>query len=387
MVYFLVQMDAISSFFRSIFGSKEHSVLGIDIGSSAIKIVQIKRKGGKALLETYGEIALGPYAGFEIGQATNLPPEKLAVALRDLIKESNVTTPNAGVSIPIKASLVTVMEMPSVSQRELVNIVPIEARKYIPVPISEVQLDWSVIPEDEEFENDLPEDVKAASTPNSGEKKLRKLHLLVVAIHNDVLTNYSTILSTAEVQASFFEIEIFSAIRSVLDQDVRPVAVIDMGAASTKLYIIERGAVRTSHIINRGGQDITMDMSRSMSLRVDAAEKMKRNFGANGELNDGRIKEISDLVLDSIFAEVQSILLAYQRKHNKNIAKIILTGGGAALRGVAEKAFSSLQIETVYGAPFDKVQAPAFLEDVLRVTGREFAVAVGVALRKLQELQ
>ena len=379
-------MDSISSFFKGLFGPKEQSVLGVDVGSSSIKIVQIKRKGGKALLETYGEIALGPYAGFEIGQATNLPPEKIALALKDLIKEANVTTSSAGVAIPIKASLVTVMEMPAVSERELASVVPIEARKYIPVPISEVQLDWSVIPEDDEIENDLPEDVKAASSPATA-NKVRKIHLLVVAIHNDVLSNYSTILSQAELQTSFFEIEIFSAIRSVLDNEVRPVAVIDMGASSTKLYIIERGAVRTSHIINRGSQDITMDMSRSMSLRVDGAEKMKRNFGGNGEMNDGRIKEISDLVLDSIFAEAQSILLSYQRRHNKNVAKIILTGGGAALKGVAEKAFASLQIETVYGAPFDKVQAPAFLEDVLRVTGREFAVAVGIALRKLQELQ
>jgi len=379
-------MDSITSLFKGFFGPKEQSVLGIDVGSSSIKVVQIKRKGGKAILETYGEISLGPYAGFEIGQATNLPPEKLAVALKDLIKEANVTTRNAGVAIPIKASLVTVMEMPAVPERELASVVPLEARKYIPVPISEVQLDWSIIPEDDDSQADLPEDVKAVAMPD-GIPKVKKTHLLVVAIHNDVLAHYSTLLTAAEVETSFFEIEIFSAIRSVLDQDVRPIAVIDMGAASTKLYIIERGAVRTSHIINRGSQDITLDMSRSMSLRVDAAEKMKRNFGNNGATNDGRIKEISDLILDSIFSEAQSIILAYQRKHNKNVAKVILTGGGAALKGVAEKSFASLQIETVYGAPFDKVQAPAFLEDVLRVTGREFAVSVGIALRKLQESQ
>ena len=58
--------------------------MGIDVGASSIKIVQIKKKGSRAILQTYGEIALGPYAGIEIGRATKLPPEKIAEALKDV---------------------------------------------------------------------------------------------------------------------------------------------------------------------------------------------------------------------------------------------------------------------------------------------------------------
>jgi len=389
-------MDKIVEYLKNLFTSKDQSVVGIDIGSSSIKVVQLKKKGGKAVLETYGEIALGPYGGFDIGQATNLPPEKIAQALIDVMKEANVTTLNAGVAIPIKSSLITVMELPDVGDHQLANIIPIEARKYIPVPISEVKLDWTVIPNDSVEQSDLPEDVKKASQDTADananqagklDKPRAKVHALVVAIHNDTLTQFTTTLGTAGIATSFFEIEIFGAVRSTLDQDTRPVMVVDMGAASTKLYIIERGVVRNSHIINRGSQDITMGMSRSLGLRVDAAEKMKRNLGNNGADMDGKIQEIVNLVMDSIFAEANSVLLTYQRRYNKNVAKIILTGGGATLKGVAEKAFSYFQIETKYGTPFDKVQAPAFLEEVLRLTGREFAVAVGVALRKLQELE
>lgn len=378
-------MDQLITYIKDLFKPKEQSVLGVDIGSSSIKVVQLRKRRGKAVLETYGEISLGPYAGFEIGQATNLPPDKIAQALIDVMKESNVTTKNAGVAIPIKASLITVMELPSVDKKQLVDMIPLEARKYIPVPMSEVKLDWSLIPEDSQNASDIPEDAKAPEAVKAVSSP--KLHALVVAIHNDTLQAYTDIVAQAGIQSSFFEIEIFSAIRSTLDQDVRPIVVIDMGASATKLYIIERGIVRNSHIINRGSQDITLAISRSMGVRIDRAEKLKRNFGANGEIDDKKITEISNLILDSVIAEARTVILNYQKHYNKNVVKIIMTGGGATLKGIVERAAGAFQIDTMYGSPFDKVEAPAFLSEVLRLTGREFAVAVGVALRKLQELE
>ncbi|MDE1940812.1 MAG: hypothetical protein KGI66_01715, partial [Patescibacteria group bacterium] len=75
------------AFLSSLF-KKESSVLGIDIGSSAIKVVQIKKKRGRAVLETYGELSLGPYAGVEVGRSVSLQPDKLVAALKDILRES-----------------------------------------------------------------------------------------------------------------------------------------------------------------------------------------------------------------------------------------------------------------------------------------------------------
>src|SRR3989338_7892830 len=130
-------------------GAKEVSVLGIDIGASSAKLVQLRASRGIAVLETYGEIALGPYGGQPIGKAVKLSPEKTAEALKDLMKESNVTAKSAGVSIPFSSSLVSVIDLPPADAEALKRIVPIEARKYIPVAISEVSLDWFVIPKEE----------------------------------------------------------------------------------------------------------------------------------------------------------------------------------------------------------------------------------------------
>jgi type IV pilus assembly protein PilM len=117
------------------------SVLGIDIGSASIKVVQLKREKGRAILETYGEIALGPYAGTQIGRSTKLPSDKIAEALLDVMREANVTTIDSAISIPMRSSMVSVISLPRLTDKQMVEMVPIEARKYIPVPISEVSLD------------------------------------------------------------------------------------------------------------------------------------------------------------------------------------------------------------------------------------------------------
>ena len=130
---------SLGSIFGNAFGKKtEASFLGVDIGSSSAKIVQMRAAHGAAILETYGEIALGPYAGQPIGKVVKLSPEKTAEALTDLMKEANVTARTGGLSIPFSASLVSVIDLPKVDADSLKRIIPIEARKYIPVPLSDL---------------------------------------------------------------------------------------------------------------------------------------------------------------------------------------------------------------------------------------------------------
>jgi len=372
-----------ANFLSNLFNKQSPSVLGIDIGSSSIKVVQLMKKGGRAVLETYGELSLGPYAKASVGEATNLPTEKIIEALTDLLKERevNVTTRVCGVAIPFASSLMSVIEMPQVPAKQLEQMIPIEARKYIPVPISEVSLDWSVIPKDEN-----PDSVDAPRLDPDGKPLPGKTEVLIVAIHNDTIARYKEIVTKSSLDTSFFEIEIFSTIRSILDQEVAPVMIIDMGATSSKLYIIERAILRSSHTINRGSQAVTNTLSKSLGISISEAEILKREKGLLGVANGIGIKDIIVTTLDYIFSEANHIVLAYEKRYNKNVSKVILVGGGSALKGVVDIAKQSFQTEVICGDPFSKVIAPAFLEQVLRDTGPEFAVAVGVALRKLQEI-
>ena len=142
-------MINIFDFIKSAFSSDQNkSVLGIDIGSSSIKVVEIKKKHGRAVLKTYGELALGPYASTEVGRATSLQPDKIAEALKDILREAKTTTTACGIALPLSSSLISFITVPAVPDKQLGEVISIEARKYIPVPMSGVLMDWSVIPKE-----------------------------------------------------------------------------------------------------------------------------------------------------------------------------------------------------------------------------------------------
>ncbi len=386
-------MDFLNKIFSSLFSSKGQSVLGIDIGSSAIKIVQIKKKRGRAVLETYGELALGPYAGVEVGRSTGLPKEKIIEALKDILREAKTTTLSCGVALPLSSSLITFITIPQVPEKQLQEVISLEARKYIPVPMNEVMFDYSVIPREDSFSSD-PQDVEGVKTEDNvpGKEgapvaKQQSQDVLVVAIHNEYINNYQAISASLNLAPSFYEIEIFSSIRAVVEQGIQAVMVVDMGAQSTKLYIIERGLLRASHIINRGSQDITLAISKSLSLTVNEAENMKRSYGLKGGPEYKELTEVITVNLDYIFYEANAALFNYQKKYMKNISKVILTGGGVLLKGFTDLAKVSFQTEVVYANPFSKLETPAFLNEQFQTAGPEFAVAIGCALRRLSELE
>ncbi|OGG50418.1 hypothetical protein A2704_05780 [Candidatus Kaiserbacteria bacterium RIFCSPHIGHO2_01_FULL_54_36b] len=363
--------------------SAETSVLGIDIGASSAKIVQLRTSRGAAILETYGEIALGPYGQQAIGKAVKLTPEKIAEALTDVMREANVTARTGGLSIPFSSSLVSVIDVPHAEPEQMKRMIPIEARKYIPIPVSEVTLDWFPIPHDEGESSAF--DRVEEKTPMQAKGQ----EVLLVAIHNEVLKNYQTIASTAALNINFYEIEIFSAVRSSVAHGIAPVLVVDLGAATSKIYVVERGIVRSSHLISVGGQHMTENLARSLGWEFEKAERTKRERGLvdsnaySADEND-KIKTALLSTLTRVFSEVNRVLLSYGQRYNKNVSRVVLAGGGASLPGIADVAHANLSAEVEIADPFSHTEAPAFLEAVLREIGPGFAVAVGVALRKLK---
>jgi type IV pilus assembly protein PilM len=359
-------------------GGSGDSAIGVDIGSSAIKVVEIKKKGGKAVLETYGAIALGPYLDLDAGCIANLPIEKVVLALQEVLKQSGVTGSSLALSIPIQSSLVFILELPArIQAAELSSIVPTEARKYIPVPITEVSIDYFILPKKEaSFE-----EMNSADLPSQPEDKM---NVLVVATQNDAVARYRSIVSQCRLDASFFEIEIFSSIRANFEHELSPVLLIDFGASRTKLSIVEFGMVKNYHTVDRGGADISNSISKSLSIPFSEAEKMKKDFGLFGNPTEKSLADIIKVHIDYIFSETNNVLLGYEKKYNRTISKVIFTGGGSLLKGLKEVAVNNFRAEIEIGRPFSKVSAPAFLEKVLENMGPEFAVALGLALRKLQ---
>ncbi len=378
--------------FKDLFNAKEPSVIGVDIGMSAIKVVQLKKKKGRAILETYGELSLGPYGGLEVGRAVNLEPVNVVTAIKDIMREAKVTTNDSGVAIPLLSSFITIIRLPAVDERNLNTIIPIEARKYVPLPINEVLLDWWPIPAEDSIPDDYgstdskdsPFDLETLEKKESGPTSI---DVLIVAIHNEALTKYGSIATSAGLKPTFFEIELFSTVRAALVPGIQAQVVIDIGASTTKLFIVDKGVLKVSHTINRGSQDISIAISKAMNISIAEAENMKRKYGLNINDENPSLAEIITLTLDYIFYEANRVVINYEKKYNKPIGKIIFSGGGSLLKGLTELAKNNFQTEVVLADPFQKMETPAFLRDVLRDAGPEFTVAIGLALRKLSELK
>ena len=162
---------------------KGSQVLGVDLGSSNLKIVQLKKERRRILLETYGEIATGPYAGLQVGKNAHLLDEKVREMMEDLMREAGSNAKEAIVSLPLRSSFVKVINLPIVSEEELKEAIPFEARKHIPVPTNEVVLNWLILPQGE-----------FSKSEDEGFIKERKAQdVLLVAIHRDTIEKYQNI--------------------------------------------------------------------------------------------------------------------------------------------------------------------------------------------------
>jgi type IV pilus assembly protein PilM len=367
-------IDSLNSMFS---GKNSDTYVGIDIGSSTIKVVQLKKDKGRILLETYGEVALGPYQNDEgvVGQLTNLEIGKLTEALKNLLEQANVTATNALISVSSATSLIFILQLPSISQRELEGVVESEARKYIPVPLSEVSLDWWVIPDKEIYGED----------ENFTKDRKQKIDVLVAAVRNEVLERYSAVSQTlAKFSSTRYEIETFSAVRGSFKHELSPVMLLDFGASGVRMSVLEHGVVRKFRSVSRGSSYLSSSIQKSLELEFSEAEKLKREVGLNKEHSNAEVYNIISTGANYIFSEIQNVIFDFEKEYKKPISKIILTGGGCRLPDFKEQVESRYNITTVFANPFSKAMSPDFLDQVLEEAGPEFAVAVGLALQGVE---
>lgn len=345
----------------------EQSVLGVDIGSSSIKITQLRKERERAILETYGEVATGPYGSMEVGQPVKLSAEKTAEAIKDVMKESGAKASIARVAIPLKSSFVKVIQLPMSAEKDLESIITMEARRHVPVPISEVSLDWWVMPR----------------TEKEKEEGSKTIEVMLVAIHNDVISSYKDIIAKSGLTAAAYEMEPFGMIRSAIGRGSATIAVLDLGASSTKMAILDYGVMRESQLIGKGAHDLTRALSQSMSVDLARAEELKRKVGLSDLPEHREIAEVMKPILSYIFHEANAFLKNFQSKYKRSVSKVVFTGGGAMLKGIAAMGVREFTIEVEIADPFGKTEHPVFLDNVLKDIGSSFAVSVGLALGEL----
>ncbi len=342
--------------------------LGVDIGTSAIKIVELSRWGDRRKLENYGEIQSKilyekPFRTFE-KSSLSLSTKNIARALSAVIEEAKIKTKDCIFSIPDFSTFFTNFDLPPMTKDELPEAVRYEARQHIPVPLGEVTLDWQVV-----------------DGASSEVEKKTKLKVLLAAVPNEIINQYKEIAEICQLRLTDLEAEVFGLIRATVPANNREVVeLLDIGAQSTTCSIIDKKILKISHSYDMAGNELTQQISKSLSVDYQTAEKMKKEKG----MEDKNIKDVLLPLIDLIIREAERISQNFSQSENKEVKKIILAGGAAAIPGMKEyfKSYSGKEVELAN--PFSKIFYPPILEKNLKDMGPSYAIALGVALRGLE---
>jgi len=344
------------------------AVVGIDIGSSSMKVVELEDRRGVITLTTYGEVQLGPYAGKPLGESVSLDPKQEQEALVDVIRESAVKAKNAVFAMPLTSSFVTNVSIEADADADLSSMVRVEARKVIPASLSEVTLDWAEV-----------EVTKKEAKENQNTRR----NVLIAAIQNSALERFKVLMQFAGLKHPPTEIECFSSIRSLYNTDESDIAIIDIGSVASKLYIARRGLLMRMYHIRAGGTLVTRQVSDALHVGFEEAEKLK--FTADRAASSfSDLKRAHEEGYSRPFREFGQVLREYEQKTGNTVSTIYLTGGGALFPGTISRLKDALQRDVVLANPFAKVAYPAFMEDTMREIGPSFTVALGAALRMFE---
>ena len=337
------------------FFQSKKTVLGVDIGTSNIKIAEISfADPATAVLATCG-VVNSPYQLSDKNDRSSIA--QIAGILKNLCLKAGVSTKRCIISLPNSAVFTSVVELPQMSHKELSSAVEFEAKKYVPLALSDVDLSWSLI-----------------GAPNPGQAVQK---ILLTAVPKQITKDYMEIFGLAGLEPFVGEIEALALIRSLVGSSPDNCVIIDIGSKNTGLNIIEGGLLRLSRNLNIGGETITKKIAQTLNVSFLRAEQFKRDFGVTGGTF---LPETVKPVLALIKNEVKQLLTIFQ-SHSAQLNKIILAGGGANLPGIVD-FFSDLGVPVSLGNPLETVGYSKQLEEVLKRYALSLPIAIGLALRK-----
>jgi len=351
------------SFSFQMFRGRPTRTAGIDFGSWSTKVVQLRYEGERAILETYGEILSAGYRKSKAiggGGLLKYADEDIAAEIRDLITEAKISTEEAVFAVPAGSAFITAVPFTNISEREIAQAIPFEARKYVPIPIAETIFDWEIIESEE-----------------------NSILVLLVAVPREMVEKLKRVASLAKLNLRAVEVESFSSLRALLSRDPMPSAILNIGHQHTSLVIADKAKLKLSHNLDRGSYEITMALARGMNISEERAEEIKREIGLSEKIEERETVSVMTPLLETLFAEVERLISIYNRRSERKIQKIVLAGGGSNLKGLVDFASTKLGIEVARANPFGRLVVPAFMQPLLRQIGPSFTVAVGLALREI----
>jgi type IV pilus assembly protein PilM len=342
-------------------------VLGVDIGTASIKLVELARKRDVIALENYGLLATKEYLkrpnAVIHSSSLKLSARDTAPLLRTLVDEVKPAAKRVIASVPGFASFAVPIEMPLMSREETEKSIGFQAQRFIPMPVAEVTFEWEKVGEYESAEG----------------RKFQRI--LLVAVPNELVKTYRELFHAAGLTLAALEVEHTALARAVTSPSSGHVMLVDIGAQSTAITVTEGTTVRAVGTADYGSVTLTQAIAHALGVSETRAEELKKRRGLMVGAGEYELSTSLLPFLDVIIRECERVRASYERTFAHPVERFTLVGGGANLLGIERYFSEALGIPHEPSRPFAKVRYDKGLEPAMRTLNHDLALATGLALK------
>jgi type IV pilus assembly protein PilM len=346
------------------------SIAGLDIGSSAVKAIELQRTSDGLKIVRYGYAPLPPEA---IVQGSFMNAPAIASAIREAVQEAGIKAKEVATSASGHAVIVKKITLPSQSPEELDETIHWEAEQYIPFDINEVNVDYQILQE-------------------SGLDG--QMDVLLVAAKKDLIDNYQTVIQEAGLNLSVMDVDAF-ALGNMFEHSYptppeSAIAIVDIGAAFININVMCGGIPTFTRDITSGGSLYTEEIQKTLNLSFEEAERIKLG-GKSGQVSrevvPQEVEEAMREVSETLLGEIQRSLDFYRATASTSaISKLLLCGGSARVPGLSRLIQERIEIPVEIADPFAQIEVASSLdEERLQELAPSLCVAVGLGMRRSSE--
>lgn len=333
---------------------------GLDIGTSAVRAVQLSGGGPLKSLVRYGQVAIDRKTATS---DSKVDQQKLSQVISQLITSSGITAKDVAVGIPSNKVFTAVFDIDRLSPDELGKTLKYQADSMIPTPIDESKIDWALI-------GDSPVDQT-------------KVELLLSSVHNKLIENKLDMLESIGLNVIAFEPDNLALVRGLLAPESTEVQmVLDIGLLSTDLVIAMNGAPRLTRSIPTGSESFVKAAMQNLSIEQSQAEQFVYKFGLSKEKLEGQVHQAIIGTVDVLVAEIEKSIKFFQSRYaNTPVQRIVVTGGASTLPEFPLYIANRFSISVEIGNPWRNIAFPAQRQNELLAVSNFYGVATGLAER------
>jgi len=348
------------------FKTKKGDLIGLDIGSHSIKLVELASAKASHRLKHF---AMAPLPADVIVDGAVMDSGSIIEVVRDIISKNHIKNKRVALSISGFSVIIKKVTLNSMSEEELLESIQWEAAQYIPFDIEEVNIDFQILGEN-------------ADNPD-------QMDVLLVAAKKDIISDYETLMTESGLEAHIIDVDSF-AVQTMYENlfgigDDEVIALINIGASTMNFNIVKGPVSLLTRDVSLGGKQVTEDIQKQYNLRYEEAEALKLSSPDAWE----SYKNFDRLVrnaCDQFATEIQrSLDFFYANFPDAHVGRLGLCGGAANTPGLLPHIKERVGIETFLINPFEKVgySTKEFDEAHLGSAGPIAAVGVGLAMRRI----